>query len=216
MGPGGDNGRPAGASEVPPSRLSPELAQMLQRPKDEAIQLQGIEALFAQQTQVDAGSVGSAASAPGLQASLEASVAIFSNFPEHHVLLLKASQFLSVLLAEPSAQELLPLAVLFQASKEVVHVASRLIDSHAASRPAAETAVGSAPTFPKLMTWLLSLLEKLLPCLGTRLAEQAQSEPFVQALLGKLVGPLLGAAELPQEALVLKCVQLLPLLPSEA
>eukprot|EP00929_Paragymnodinium_shiwhaense_P080075 TRINITY_DN41742_c0_g1_i1.p1 TRINITY_DN41742_c0_g1~~TRINITY_DN41742_c0_g1_i1.p1 ORF type:complete len:942 (+),score=299.47 TRINITY_DN41742_c0_g1_i1:239-2827(+) len=196
------------------NRLPPVVEQMLQYPKDSAIQMQSIEALFAEQTQVDGGLQGG--SMPALRGSLEGAVAIFSNHGGNTALVLKASQFLSVLLAEPNVEEHLPLSTLFQAAKDVVAVSSQLLtDSAALSQDAAAGKVGGAPSPSKLLTWLLSLLALLLPCTGTRLKDPAQGEAFVRRLLEELVSPLLSSAALQQEALILKCVQLLPLLPME-
>jgi len=208
----------ASAGAVGGGRLPPVVEQMLRCPKDEAVQLKGIEALFAQQTQVD-GAAGPT-TAPALQASLEAAVAVFGNHPGNRALLLKACQLLSVLLAEPGAQQQLPVAVLWQAAQAVVAVSIQLIADVAASgADAAMTAAktGSAvPNPPKLLNWFLSLLSLLLPCLGPQLRNQAQAEAFVHDLLANLVSKVLSSAELaPQEALVLKCVQLLPLLPMD-
>jgi len=196
--------------------LPPAVEQMLRSPKDEAVQLQGIEALFAQQTQADPsqGCTG----APALQGSLEVAVAIFGNHPGNRALLLKASQFLSVLLAETNAQQQLPLAVLSQAAQSVMAVAIQLL-ADVATAGSQEGLAGQqkagAPSPSKLLTWFLSLLALLFPCLGSRLREQARSEPFIRDLLCNLASRLLASSEFPQEALMLKCVQLLPLLPME-
>jgi len=105
--------------------------------------------------------------------------------------------------------------VLFQAAQSVVAVSIQLLASVAAagSAEALAQAKAGAQSPAKLMTWFLSLLALLLPCLGTKLREQPASEPFVRDLLTNLVSRLLASTELPQEALMLKCVQLLPLLP---
>jgi len=204
-------------AEARMGRNPPLIEQMLRNPKDEAVQLHGIEELFSQQTQVD-GAAGSAARP--LQGSLEASVAILSNHPGNRLLLLKASQFLSVLLAEPDAGHTLPLAALFQAAQQVVSIGAQLVAAAAAEdgigRLTSATAkVGGVPDPAKLLTWMLSLLALLLPCLGQRLHDQHQSEGFIRDLLGKLVSPLLAAADMPPDALILKCAQLPPLLPAE-
>lgn len=198
-------------------RLPPLIDQMLRSPKDEAVQLQGIEALFAQQTRAVDGTQGDT-SATALQGSLEAAVAIFGNHPGNHMLLLKVSQFLSVLLAEPNAQQQLPLAVLFQAAQAVMSSSIQLLaDVAATSLPEglAAPAKDGSPSPAKIMTWFLSLLTLLLPCLGARLRVKEQGETFINDLFCKLVGRLLASPELPQEAIMLKCVQLLPLLPTE-
>lgn len=195
-------------------RLPPLVDKMLRSPKDESVQLQGIEALFAQQTQVDG--VQGDASTPALQGSLEAAVAIFSNHPNNHTLLLKASQFLSILLREPNTQEQLPLAVLFQASQSVMAVSIQLLaDIAPTSSPeglAAFTKDGSLA--PKMMRWFLALLALLLPCLGARVRIQVQGETFIHDLFSKLISRLLASAELPQEVIEYS-VKLLPLLPKE-
>jgi len=205
----------AGDAEGGRQLLPPMVDQMLRSPKDAAVQLQGIEALFAQQTQVDASQTS--ASAAVLQASLEAAVAIFANHSGNHMLLLKASQFLSVLLAEAQAQQQLPMSVLFQAAQAVSAVGIQLL-ADVASQPAEALAAqpkAGVPAPSKLLTWFLSLLALLLPALGSRLRERGPSEAFVRDLLTNLVARLLSCAALPQEALVLKCVQLVPLLPME-
>lgn len=198
------------------ARLPPEVDMMLRNPKDAVVQLNGIETLFAQQTQVDTGGGPSnSVSTPAvmLSASLEAVYAIFVNHPGNHTLILKASQFTSLLLAESNAHEQLPTVLLLQIVKEVVSVGSRLL---APSPGSATPADASGVTPNKLMTWIISLVSALLPCLTFSLKDQAISETFVHDLLAKLVHPLLASAELPQESLTLKCVQLLPLLPPEA
>eukprot|EP00927_Polykrikos_kofoidii_P042627 TRINITY_DN3665_c0_g1_i1.p1 TRINITY_DN3665_c0_g1~~TRINITY_DN3665_c0_g1_i1.p1 ORF type:complete len:938 (-),score=200.65 TRINITY_DN3665_c0_g1_i1:99-2912(-) len=202
------NSGTAGAGLLPPA-----VEQMLRSPNDEAVQIRCIEALFAEQTQMDGGTHGSSTSA--LRASLEAAVAIFSNHAENPALLLKASQFLSVLLAEPNAEENLPLAVLFQAAQDVVMASGHLLESVAVSGLPVQGKAGSSPNPTKLLTWFLSLLALLLPCLGPRLRDRAQGEAFLRDFLSKLTSPLLASAEFRQEALILKCVQLIPVLPME-
>jgi len=189
-------------------RLPPFVEQMLKNPRDEAAQLQGIEALLAQQTHVDDSQ--SATSTAFLQGALEAAVAIFSNHPTNHNLLLKVSQYLSVLLAEPGAQQQLPLAMLFTAAQNVVSISSQLLPDGLAAPVKA-----GMPKASKLLTWFISVLALLLPCLSGHLRNRQQGETFVHDLLFKVVSQLLSSAELPQEALVLKCTQLLPLLPME-
>mmetsp|Transcript_123612 Transcript_123612/g.357533 ORF Transcript_123612/g.357533 Transcript_123612/m.357533 type:complete len:857 (-) Transcript_123612:81-2651(-) len=204
-------------SEAGGGRLPAVLEQMLRSPEDEEVQFKGIEALFSQQTQVDNTS-GAAANAPTLQASLEAAVAVFSNHPLNRALLLKACQLLSVLLAEPSAQHQLPLAVLWNAAQAVVSVSVQLLAdaSIGVADGVSTTRVGKAPAPTKLLTWFLSLLALLFPCLGAQLSLQAQSEQFMQDLLQNIVSKMLVFTEWAQEeALTLKCVQLLPLLPME-
>lgn len=199
-------------------RLPPFLEQMLRFPEDEEVQLKGIEALFSQQTQVENASSGGAAASPAaLQASLEAAVAVFGHHAANRALLLKACQLLSVLLAEPGAQEQLPVAVLCRAAQAVVSVSVRLLADVTSGGSDGVGAGGArAPAPTKLLTWFLSLLALLLPCLGPQLSSRAQSEAFIHDLLGNVASKLLSSAELAQqEALMLKCVQLLPLLPME-
>jgi len=205
-------GESAIASAEAASRLPPPVQQMLKSPQDESAQLQGIEALF-QQAQVD-GATGAMA-APALQVSVEAAVAIFSNHPTNYPLLLKASHFLSVLFAEPNVQQQLPLERLFKAARSVTAASVRLLAAAPMAEGGAAGGKAGAPTPSKLMGWFLSLLALLLPCIGPRLRDREQGEPFARDLLGELVSKLLSAAEVPQEALLLKCVQLLPLLPME-
>ncbi|CAK9112577.1 Hypothetical protein (Fragment) [Durusdinium trenchii] len=78
------------------------LAGMLRSPEDEALQLAGIEQLFVEQTQAGAAQLEST---PQLHQSLEAAVAIFVHHQSNWTLLLKASQFLSVLLAAVTLAE---------------------------------------------------------------------------------------------------------------
>jgi hypothetical protein len=202
-----------GLDAINEARIPPIVSQMLQCPKDEAVQVQGIDALFAQQTQS-----ADAASPAANQASLEAAVAILKNHPSSSALLLKASQFLSVLLAEKGVQQQLPLSVLFQAAWEVVSMSDRIL-AQAAAGSADAASQPSAQTSMKLLTWFLMLLASIFPCLSSRLRDRGQSEEFVLMLLNQLISPLLASAELPQEASLLKCVgkcvELLPLLPTE-
>lgn len=218
------SGSTEAVSEATGGRLLPPVVdQMLRSPKDESVQLQGIQALFEQQTQVEGAQGGAPVSAPALQGSLEAAVAIFGNHPGNHLLLLKASQFLSVLLAEPNAQQQLPLAVLFQAAQSVMAVSIQVLADVASAGSAdglaaSQTAkAGAPPPSPsKLLTWFLSLLSLLFPCLGQQLRDRRRGgEALVQDLLCHLVSRLLASPDLAQEALILKCVQLLPLLPME-
>eukprot|EP00931_Biecheleriopsis_adriatica_P073309 TRINITY_DN4761_c0_g1_i1.p1 TRINITY_DN4761_c0_g1~~TRINITY_DN4761_c0_g1_i1.p1 ORF type:complete len:831 (+),score=212.00 TRINITY_DN4761_c0_g1_i1:86-2578(+) len=196
--------------------LQATVVEMRRNPEDAAIQLQGIEALFAQQTQ--AGSAQNDTVAPALHSTLEVAVAVFSNHPGNWALLLKASQFVSVLLAEPAAQQQLPVVVLQAAAQAVLAASMQLLDK---TRGVSTTAPGvgygqaAGPSPTKLLTWFLQLLGLLLPCLQTWLQVQENSKDFVQGLLGDLVSPLLTTAEAASEALVLKSIQLLPLLPKE-
>lgn len=189
------------------ARIPPMVEQMLRSPQDEAVQLQCVEALFAQQTQVDG--LQDTATAAGTQASLEAAIAIFKNHPGNHPLLLKASQFLSVVLSEPATQHQLPATALFQAAHEIVSLGDRLL-SQGLTIPVQGSQPGKQT---KLLAWCLSLLALLFPCLGVRLGDQGQSQELIGLLLNQLVGPLLASAEFPQKDLMLKCMQLLPLLP---
>lgn len=195
------------------SRLPPPVQNMLKSPQDENAQLQGIESLFLQQAQAD-GAPSSIAGAV-LQVSVDAAVAMFDNHPTHYLLLLKAAQFLSLLLAEPNVQQQLPLARLFKAARSVVAVSVRMLGDV----PMVDTVAGAVkagwPSPSKLMGWFLSLVALLLPCVGPKLDSQEFGESFVRDLLGELVSKLLASAEVPQEALLLKCVQLLPLLPMD-
>lgn len=200
----GDGTSPEGADG---SHGNSTIGQMLQKPHDDALQLQGIEALFQQQTQ--AGEQANAT--PMLHSSLEVSVAIFRNHPTNWPLLLKASQFVSVLLAEPAAQQQLPAALLQQAAEAVLAASKQVVEKAGGSAAQAGT-----PSASKLMTWFLSLLALLLPSLEVWLRAQAKSEAFVQGLMRDLISRLLSLHDAPQEALVLKAVQLLPLLPTEA
>lgn len=209
----GVEGETAMATAEALSRLPPPVQNMLKSPQDESAQLQGIEALFQQQAQEDGASGATATQA--LQVSVDAAVAIFTNHPSNHSLLLKASQFLSVLFAEPNVQQQLPLATLFKAACSVAAVSVRMLADGALAESGAAGGKAAAPTPAKLMGWCLSLLALLLPCIGERLRDREQGEPFVRDLLGELVSKLLTSAEVPQEALLLKCVQLLPLLPME-
>eukprot|EP00930_Biecheleria_cincta_P013877 TRINITY_DN12164_c0_g2_i1.p1 TRINITY_DN12164_c0_g2~~TRINITY_DN12164_c0_g2_i1.p1 ORF type:complete len:846 (-),score=210.69 TRINITY_DN12164_c0_g2_i1:28-2565(-) len=186
---------------------NPTIGQMLQNPHDDAVQLQGIEALFQQQTQAG----DQADAAPMLHSSLEVSVAIFRNHQTNWPLLLKASQFVSVLLAEPAAQQKIPAALLQQAAEEVLAASKQVVEKAGGSAAQAGT-----PSPSKLMTWFLSLLALLLPSLEVWLRAQAKSEAFVQGLMRDLISRLLSLHDAPQETLVLKAVQLLPLLPTEA
>jgi len=203
-------------------RLPPVVERMLCSPVDETVQLQGIETLFAQQTQVADGAQDNIPAAV-VQASLEVAIAIFGNHPDNRVLLLKASQFLSVFLAEPHAQQQLPVSELFQAARQVVRAGARLLGEASAAADAPgkmkpkDVAVQNTA---KLLTWFLQLLTVLLPPLGPHLRDggggaETQVDAFVRALLAEVVSPLLQSSELPQEALLLKCVRLLPLLPME-
>lgn len=200
----GDGASPEGADG---GHGNSTIGQMLQKPHDDDLQLQGIEALFQQQTQ--AGEQANAT--PMLHSSLEVSVAIFRNHSTNWPLLLKASQFVSVLLAEPAAQQQLPAALLQQAAEAVLAVSKQVVEKAGGS--AAQT---GTPSASKLMTWFLSLLALLLPSLEVWLRAQAKSEAFVQGLMRDLISRLLSLHDAPQEALVLKAVQLLPLLPTEA
>lgn len=193
------------------------LAQMLRSPQDETLQLSGIEQLFVEQTQAGAAQVEST---PQLHQSLEVAVAIFHHHQNNWTLLLKASQFLSVLLAEPSAQQLLPQVQLQRTAQAVLAASCALLEKTAglsslASQAGYQAAAG-APGPQKLFTWLLSLLSLLLPSLETWLRQRPQSEAFVHSLMHGVVSRLLAASELPSEALILKSVQLLPLLPMES
>lgn len=189
----------------------PIVDQMMRNPTDEALQMEGIKALFAQQTQIDGASTAS--SATSLRSSFEASVAVFANHRSNRTLLLKACQLLSVLLAEPGAQQQLPTAVLFYASQAVVGASTQLISdiSGEVSAPGAGT---SSPI--KLLDWFFSLLKLLLPCIGATLRSHEQSEAFVETLFADLVNRTLSSVELAShDALILKCVQMIPLLPME-
>ncbi|CAK0814146.1 unnamed protein product [Prorocentrum cordatum] len=179
-----------------------------------AVQLEGIDELFQQQTQVGGKGLGPDAA---LQGSLEAAVAIFGSHPGNHQLLLKTSQFLSLLLAEPNAQQQLPMAVLFQAAQAVSAVSVQLLADAAAAGSEGLSAQGKAgsPSPAKLLTWFLSLLALVLPGLGAKLRDRPASEQFVQELLGRVVAQLLGAAGPQQDALALKAAQVLPSLPPE-
>lgn len=181
--------------------------EMLRSPQDEALQLRGIETLFAQQTQAGAASEDAS---PAMRRSLEAAIAVFVNHQSNWNLLLKASQFLSVLLAEPSAQQLLPQAVMRSAAEAVLASSAQL--SEAQSAPSQ----GAGPTPTKLITWLLSLLALLLPAVEPWLRQRLQSQDFVKTLLNAVVSKLLTESELPAEAVILKSVQLIPLLPMES
>lgn len=192
------------------------LAKMLRSPQDETLQLSGIEQLFVEQTQAGAAQVETT---PQLHQSLEVAVAIFVHHQNNWTLLLKASQFLSVLLAEPSAQQLLPQVQLQKTAQAVLAASCALLEKTAglsslATQAGYQTAAG-APSPQKLFTWLLSLLSLLLPSLETWLRQRPQSEAFVHSLMHGVVSRLLAASELPSEALILKSVQLLPLLPME-
>eukprot|EP00928_Gymnodinium_smaydae_P096890 TRINITY_DN8648_c0_g3_i1.p1 TRINITY_DN8648_c0_g3~~TRINITY_DN8648_c0_g3_i1.p1 ORF type:complete len:872 (+),score=201.47 TRINITY_DN8648_c0_g3_i1:96-2711(+) len=191
------------------SQLNVISQRMLRIPKDEATQLQGIEALFAEQTQVD----GLHTNSPGaLRNCLEAAVAIFSNHNTNAPLVLKASQYLSVLLAEPTAGEHLPVALLFQAAQEIAQIGSVLLAAEGTNNAAW---AGDASSQTKLLTWLVSVLTHLLPCLSSRLREREHSEAFVRLFFSNITGRLLASTEFASEALILKCIQLLPLLPPE-
>lgn len=193
------------------SLLPPVVEEMLRKPKDEEVQFRCVQALFdTQTTQADSSALTTSSSA--LRGSLEAAVAIFGNHPANRQLCLKACQFLSVLLAEPNAEEHLPLVVLFKAAQDVVAIGGQFL-ADVANGGTLEA--GTTPSPSKLLTWFFSLLALLLPCLTPRLKDRTQGEAFVNDLLSKLAGRLLQSAELPQEALILKCVQLLPLLPME-
>lgn len=190
------------------------LAQMLRCPQDESLQLTGIEQLFVEQTQAGAAQLEST---PQLHQSLEVAVNIFVHHQNNWTLLLKASQFLSVLLAEPSAQQLLPQAQLQRTAQAVLAASTALLEKTGGlSTPASGyQATASAPSPTKLFTWLLSLLSLLLPSLESWLRARQQSEAFVHGLMHGVVSRLLAASEVPSEALILKSVQLLPLLPME-
>lgn len=188
------------------------LAGMLRSPEDEALQLAGIEQLFVEQTQAGAAQLEST---PQLHQSLEAAVAIFVHHQSNWTLLLKASQFLSVLLAEPSAQQLLPQAQLQRTAQAVLGASTTLLEKTAGLSSLAQAGYQAGPSPTKLFTWLLSLLSLLLPSLETWLRQRQQSEAFVHSLMHGVVSRLLAASELPSEALILKSVQLLPLLPME-
>lgn len=192
------------------------LAKMLRSPQDETLQLSGIEQLFVEQTQAGAAQVEST---PQLHQSLEVAVAIFLHHQNNWTLLLKASQFLSVLLAEPSAQQLLPQLQLQRTAQAVLAASCALLEKTAGlsslATQAGYQAAAGAPSPQKLFTWLLSLLSLLLPSLETWLRQRPQSEAFVHSLMHGVVSRLLAASELPSEALILKSVQLLPLLPME-
>ncbi|CAE7354776.1 HCc2 [Symbiodinium natans] len=188
--------------------------------QDEALQLRGIEFLFAQQTQAkheaqakeltEAGAASADAS-PAMRRSLEAAIAVFANHQANWNLLLKASQFLSVLLAEPSAQQLLPQAVVRSAAEAVLAASAQLSEAQTAAAPQ-----GAGPTPAKLITWLLSLLALLLPAVEPWLRQKQQSQEFVKTLLNAVISRLLTESELPAEAVILKSVQLIPLLPMES
>ena len=190
------------------------LAQMLRCPQDESLQLTGIEQLFVEQTQAGAAQLEST---PQLHQSLEVAVNIFVHHQNNWTLLLKASQFLSVLLAEPSAQQLLPQAQLQRTAQAVLAASTALLEKTGGlSTPTSGyQATASAPSPTKLFTWLLSLLSLLLPSLESWLRARQQSEAFVHGLMHGVVSRLLAASEVPSEALILKSVQLLPLLPME-
>lgn len=193
-------------------RLPTDVLEMLRSPGDEAVQLRGIEALFAQRTEVN-GSTAGIPTAAALQASAEAAVALFRNHPGCHQLLLKGSQFLTLLLAEASAQQQLPASLLFHAAQEVVHACDRLLSSESGGIDLGGKSGASATS--KLMTWLVSLLALLLPCIGSRLQDESQSKALLESLFSKVIGPVLASADLAQEALTQKSVQVLTSFPVE-
>eukprot|EP00405_Crypthecodinium_cohnii_P035148 CAMPEP_0206533754 /NCGR_PEP_ID=MMETSP0325_2-20121206/5146_1 /ASSEMBLY_ACC=CAM_ASM_000347 /TAXON_ID=2866 /ORGANISM="Crypthecodinium cohnii, Strain Seligo" /LENGTH=898 /DNA_ID=CAMNT_0054030443 /DNA_START=101 /DNA_END=2793 /DNA_ORIENTATION=- len=234
---GEDRAAPDAADQSPGSlssagRLHPVLDQMLRNPKDPTVQMKGIETLFAQQTQVDGNS--STVGPSSLQASLEAAVAVFGHHPTNRPLLLKACQLLSVLLAEPGSQQQLPSVSLWQALRSVVAVAVQLIadaemdgfgistdggmnatTSLATLRSTNSNSAAASPAL-KLLNWLLSLLALLLPCSNALLKDQANSEALLQELLESVIVKLLNNPEVAsQEPLLVKCIQLLHLLPME-
>lgn len=208
----GEVGAPSGGGHEGTSvgRLPPLVEQMLRNPTDEAVQMHGVDALFAEQTTHDSTHPVSEAA---LRGSLEAAVAIFSNHQGNMTLLLKAAQFVSVLLAEPDADGHLPISLLYQAAQDLVAIGGKLLVDVAAGVVAESNKPGSPPSASKLLTWFLSLLALLLPCLAPKLRDRTQGEAFVREFLFTLAAPLLF--ELPQEALILKCAQLFPLLPME-
>lgn len=197
----------AAEAAVPAEGSGDIVDEMLRSPQDEALQLRGIETLFAQQTQAGAAEDAS----PAMRRSLEAAIAVFVNHQANWNLLLKASQFLSVLLAEPSAQQLLPQAVMRSAAEAVLASSAQLSEAQSAS-----PSQGGGPTPTKLITWLLSLLALLLPAVEPWLRQRLQSQDFVKTLLNAVVSKLLTESELPAEAVILKSVQLIPLLPMES
>jgi len=194
------------------SRLPQLVDQMLRSPMDEAIQLQGIECLFSQFLQVDG--ADTLVSAPARHGSLEAAVGIFVNHPNNHTLLLKAAQFLSLLLSEQSVQQQFPFALLLQAAQSVVTASVQLLEDPAAAAVGSSLDGKAGSPGAKALKWILSLLELLVPCVGPQLKEQhEQSETLVEDLLKNLASRLLSSADVPQEVLMLKCAQLIPMLP---
>lgn len=194
------------------SEVQKIVGTMFENLQDEASQQRGIEALFALQTQA----TGIPNDSSSLLYALQASTSIFSSHPSNPLLLLKASQFLSVLLAEQEVGRRLPIAVL----SETAHVVAAVAAEHAESSTLADDLEKSTKPgqmdVSKLLTWFLSLLALLIPFLSDGLKNKEISEKLVQQLVSHIVGSLLEVlTDLPQHALLLKCVQLLPLLPPE-
>jgi len=195
-----DNRDAANAGDTP----MPVVQGMLRHPLDETLQLQGLETLFAQSTQVG----GDTGALQGALHALQAGVAILANHRGNRQLLLKASQFLSLLLTEPNVQQQLPVTVLVEAAVQVVSVSDSFL------KLTGESVTASGPSISKLLTWFMSLLSALLPCLKSCL--EAKGQELMSNFFSNVMSPLLASAELPNEDLMLKCMQLLPLLPPDA